>query len=110
MGVYEGMVRMNVGLEDPDDLIEDLASRLAAVPAATEATDRRVDTLEISVQDLAERLAKTERSGVDSAALTDLDLDAPAARVHRVLQQLLDHTGRPLDHLARRDLGHHLRG
>ncbi|MCB2080421.1 MAG: aminotransferase class I/II-fold pyridoxal phosphate-dependent enzyme, partial [Novosphingobium sp.] len=24
MGVYEGMVRMNVGLEDPDDLIEDL--------------------------------------------------------------------------------------
>ena len=30
MGVYEGMVRMNVGLEDPDDLIEDLDQALAA--------------------------------------------------------------------------------
>ncbi len=29
MGVYEGMVRMNVGLEDPDDLIEDLDQALA---------------------------------------------------------------------------------
>ena len=28
MGVYEGMVRMNVGLEDPDDLIEDLDQAL----------------------------------------------------------------------------------
>jgi cystathionine gamma-synthase/O-succinylhomoserine sulfhydrylase len=24
MGVVEGMLRMNVGLEDPDDLIDDL--------------------------------------------------------------------------------------
>jgi cystathionine gamma-synthase/O-succinylhomoserine sulfhydrylase len=30
MGVYEGMVRMNVGLEDPDDLIEDLDHALSA--------------------------------------------------------------------------------
>lgn len=30
MGVYEGMVRMNVGLEDPDDLIEDLDQALTA--------------------------------------------------------------------------------
>ncbi len=28
MGVYEGMLRMNVGLEDPDDLIEDLDQAL----------------------------------------------------------------------------------
>ena len=28
MGVYEGMVRMNVGLEDPDDLMEDLDQAL----------------------------------------------------------------------------------
>ncbi|MCB2060422.1 MAG: aminotransferase class I/II-fold pyridoxal phosphate-dependent enzyme [Novosphingobium sp.] len=28
MGVFEGMVRMNVGLEDPDDLIEDLDQAL----------------------------------------------------------------------------------
>lgn len=28
MGVYEGMVRMSVGLEDPDDLIEDLDQAL----------------------------------------------------------------------------------
>jgi cystathionine gamma-synthase/O-succinylhomoserine sulfhydrylase len=29
MGVYEGMVRMSVGLEDPDDLIDDLDRALA---------------------------------------------------------------------------------
>jgi len=28
MGVAEGMVRLNVGLEDPDDLIEDLDQAL----------------------------------------------------------------------------------
>jgi O-succinylhomoserine sulfhydrylase len=31
MGVTEGMIRMNVGLEDPDDLIEDLDQALAKV-------------------------------------------------------------------------------
>ena len=31
MGVGEGMLRLNVGLEDPEDLIEDLARGLAAV-------------------------------------------------------------------------------
>jgi cystathionine gamma-synthase/O-succinylhomoserine sulfhydrylase len=30
MGVGEGMVRLNVGLEDPDDLIEDLDRALKA--------------------------------------------------------------------------------
>ena len=29
MGVSEGMLRLNVGLEDPDDLIEDLDQALA---------------------------------------------------------------------------------
>jgi cystathionine gamma-synthase/O-succinylhomoserine sulfhydrylase len=29
MGVGEGMLRINVGLEDPDDLIEDLDQALA---------------------------------------------------------------------------------
>jgi cystathionine gamma-synthase/O-succinylhomoserine sulfhydrylase len=29
MGVTEGMLRLNVGLEDPDDLIEDLDQALA---------------------------------------------------------------------------------
>jgi cystathionine gamma-synthase/O-succinylhomoserine sulfhydrylase len=29
MGVSEGMLRLNVGLEDPDDLIEDLDRALA---------------------------------------------------------------------------------
>jgi cystathionine beta-lyase/cystathionine gamma-synthase len=30
MGVTEGMLRINVGLEDPDDLIEDLDQALTA--------------------------------------------------------------------------------
>jgi hypothetical protein len=34
----------------------------------------------------------------------DLDDDAPRAGVDRVLQQLFDHAGRPLDDLSRRDL------
>ena len=29
MGVPEGMLRLNIGLEDPDDLIADLAAGLA---------------------------------------------------------------------------------
>jgi cystathionine gamma-synthase/O-succinylhomoserine sulfhydrylase len=29
MGVDEGMLRINIGLEDPDDLIEDLDQALA---------------------------------------------------------------------------------
>jgi O-succinylhomoserine sulfhydrylase len=31
MGVTEGMIRINVGLEDPDDLIADLDQALRAV-------------------------------------------------------------------------------
>jgi O-succinylhomoserine sulfhydrylase len=31
MGVTEGMLRLNVGLEDPDDLIDDLDQALNAV-------------------------------------------------------------------------------
>ena len=31
MGVAEGMLRINVGLEDPDDLIEDLDQALRKV-------------------------------------------------------------------------------
>jgi O-succinylhomoserine sulfhydrylase len=31
MGVTEGMLRLNVGLEDPDDVIADLDSALAGV-------------------------------------------------------------------------------
>ena len=31
MGVVEGMLRINVGLEDPQDLIEDLDQALTAV-------------------------------------------------------------------------------
>ena len=38
------------------------------------------------------------------AAALDLDLDAARARVERVLEQLLHDRGRPLHHLARRDL------
>jgi cystathionine gamma-synthase/O-succinylhomoserine sulfhydrylase len=30
MGIGEGMLRLNVGLEDPDDLIEDLDQALSA--------------------------------------------------------------------------------
>jgi hypothetical protein len=41
------------------------------------------------------------------AALLDLHLDALAARVQAVLQQLLDDGGGPLDHLAGGDLGDH---
>jgi O-succinylhomoserine sulfhydrylase len=31
MGVDEGMIRINIGLEDPQDLIEDLDQALAKV-------------------------------------------------------------------------------
>jgi O-succinylhomoserine sulfhydrylase len=31
MGVTEGMLRLNVGLEDPDDVIDDLDQALKAV-------------------------------------------------------------------------------
>jgi cystathionine beta-lyase/cystathionine gamma-synthase len=31
MGVTEGMLRLNVGLEDPDDVIDDLDRALKAV-------------------------------------------------------------------------------
>ena len=41
-------------------------------------------------------------------AALDLDLDAPRAGVERVLDQLLDHRGRPLDHLAGGDLVDHV--
>ena len=37
------------------------------------------------------------------AALVERDRDPPGPGVDRVLDQLLDHRGRPLDHLARRD-------
>ena len=37
-------------------------------------------------------------------AALDLDLDAARAGVERVLDQLLDHRGGPLDHLAGGDL------
>ena len=37
-------------------------------------------------------------------AVADLDPDPRGPGVQRILQQLLEHAGRPLDHLARRDL------
>ena len=37
MGVTEGMLRLNVGLEDPDDLIEDLDQALRKVGLVTDA-------------------------------------------------------------------------
>ena len=39
-----------------------------------------------------------------AAAALELHFDALRARIERVLHQLLDHGGRPLDHLAGRDL------
>src|SRR5437763_964903 len=39
------------------------------------------------------------------AALLDLDVDAPAAGVHGVFEQLLDDAGGPFDDLASSDLG-----
>ena len=39
------------------------------------------------------------------AALLDVDVDAAAAGVHGVFEQLLDDAGGPLDDLARGDLG-----
>ena len=38
------------------------------------------------------------------AAAFDMDIDAGGAGVHTVFQQLLDHRGRPLHHLAGGDL------
>ena len=40
------------------------------------------------------------------AALLDLDVDAAAAGVHGVFEELLDDARRPFDHLAGGDLGH----
>ena len=45
---------------------------------------------------------------VDAAAL-EQHLDVPSPSIHGVLDQLLDHTGRPLDHLAGGDAVRHLR-
>jgi hypothetical protein len=39
-----------------------------------------------------------------ASAAVDRDVDGGGARVERVLDQLLDGGGRPLDHLARGDL------
>ena len=39
------------------------------------------------------------------AALLDLDVDAAAAGVHGVFEQLLDHARRPFHDFARRDFG-----
>jgi hypothetical protein len=43
------------------------------------------------------------RDATEAAAL-DLDVDAARAGIERILGELLDHRGRPLDHFARCDL------
>ena len=39
LGIGSGLLRLSVGLEDVDDLIEDLAQALEAVPAARRAAE-----------------------------------------------------------------------
>src|SRR5262249_52325535 len=58
---------------------------------------------------LVDAAAVIDDADAVDAALLDLDVDARAAGVHRVLQQFLDDAGRALNDLARGDLGDHLR-
>src|SRR4029079_1736318 len=62
---------------------------------ARQGQARAVRRHAVAVVDDADQLA---------AAARDLDRDGVGPGVEGVLDQLLDHRGRPLDHLARRDL------
>ncbi len=112
-----GLVSRPAGLEGEARDRGDRGQRLAAEP-------QRVDALDVvHVAQLAGGLALDAQQGVvapHAAAVVadrdqlaparrDRDVDAPRSRVDRVLDQLFDHRGRTLDHLARRDLVGHVR-